>query len=217
LKALYKHSGFTMQNLKHDIAVLQLERNAQLSDKVTTVCLPDQDADLNSKCYITGWGRTSGGGPAANILQQAQLPLVSHNKCKEKYGVVDRSAHLCAGAGHEAASGGCNGDSGGPLVCEMAGKWYLHGAVSFGRENCPTTHYTVFTRITSYRSWILEKIGEGGEGGPNPPPSPQTPQPPTQTPPPDCKDDWIACSSIKDYCSFPSFKYRFCKKTCGGC
>ena len=54
LKALYKHSGFTMQNLKHDIAVLQLERNAQLSDKVTTVCLPDQAADLNSKCYITG-------------------------------------------------------------------------------------------------------------------------------------------------------------------
>lgn len=54
LKALHKHSGFTMQNLKHDIAVLQLERNAQLSDKVTTVCLPDQAADLNSKCYITG-------------------------------------------------------------------------------------------------------------------------------------------------------------------
>ena len=54
LKALYKHSGFTMQNLKHDIAVLQLEGSAQLSDKVTTVCLPEQDADLKSKCYITG-------------------------------------------------------------------------------------------------------------------------------------------------------------------
>ena len=54
LKALYKHSGFTMQNLKHDIAVLQLEGSAQLSDKVTTVCLPEQDAALNSKCYITG-------------------------------------------------------------------------------------------------------------------------------------------------------------------
>ena len=54
VKALHKHSGFTMQNLKHDIAVLQLEGSAQLSDKVTTVCLPEQDADLNSKCYITG-------------------------------------------------------------------------------------------------------------------------------------------------------------------
>ena len=54
VKALYKHSGFTMQNLKHDVAVLQLERKAQLSDKVNTICLPDQDADLNSRCYITG-------------------------------------------------------------------------------------------------------------------------------------------------------------------
>ena len=57
------------------------------------------------------------------------------------------------------ASGGCNGDSGGPLVCNVGGTWYLHGAVSFGKQNCPTTHYTVFTRITSYHSWILGKIG----------------------------------------------------------
>ena len=43
-----------MQNLKDDVAVLQLERSVQLSDKVTTICLPDGDADLRSKCYITG-------------------------------------------------------------------------------------------------------------------------------------------------------------------
>ena len=74
-------------------------------------------------------------------------------------GSVDRSAHLCAGEGRASASGGCNGDSGGPLACEMGGKWFLHGAVSFGMRNCPTTHYTVFTRVASYNSWILEKIG----------------------------------------------------------
>lgn len=54
VKTLHKHKDFTMQNLKNDIALLELDRSAQLSDKVTTVCLPDQDADLNSKCYITG-------------------------------------------------------------------------------------------------------------------------------------------------------------------
>ena len=43
-----------MQNLKHDVAVLQLQRPVQLSDKVTTICLPDGDADLRSNCYITG-------------------------------------------------------------------------------------------------------------------------------------------------------------------
>ena len=33
------------------------------------------------------------------------------------YSRVDKNAHLCAGEGHAAASGGCNGDSGGPLAC----------------------------------------------------------------------------------------------------
>ena len=111
-------------------------------------------------CSLVGWGRISGGGPAADILQQAKLPLVSHTDCRKKYSIVDRNAHLCAGEGRAAASGGCNGDSGGPLACEMGGKWYLHGAVSFGRRNCPTTHFTVFARITSYKSWILNKIGD---------------------------------------------------------
>ena len=111
-------------------------------------------------CSLVGWGRISGGGPAADILQQAKLPLVSHTDCRKKYGSVDRNAHLCAGEGRAAASGGCNGDSGGPLACEMGGKWYLHGAVSFGKRNCPTTHFTVFARITSYKSWILNKIGD---------------------------------------------------------
>ena len=43
-----------MQNLKHDVAVLQLEQPVKLSDKVNTICLPDKDAALDSKCYITG-------------------------------------------------------------------------------------------------------------------------------------------------------------------
>lgn len=213
VKTLHKHSGFTMQNLKHDVAVLQLERPVKLSDKVNTICLPDKDADLNSKCYITGWGRISGGGPAADILQQAKLPLVSHTDCRKKYGSVDRNAHLCAGEGRAAASGGCNGDSGGPLACEMGGKWYLHGAVSFGRRNCPTTHFTVFARITSYKSWILNKIGEGG---PNPP-APQTPRPPRPTTPGDCKDQFSRCRFYKRYCIRSSYIRKRCKKTCQLC
>ena len=43
-----------MQNLKHDVAVLQLERPVKLSVKVNTICLPNKNANLNAKCYITG-------------------------------------------------------------------------------------------------------------------------------------------------------------------
>lgn len=212
---LHKHSGFTMRNLKHDVAVLQLDKNVQLSDKVNTVCLPNKAADLNSKCYITGWGRISGNGPAADILQQAKLPLASHEACKRKYGgTIDSRAHLCAGEGRSGAPGGCNGDSGGPLVCEMGGKWYLHGAVSFGMRSCPTTHFTVFARITTYKSWILQKIGEGS-GGPNTPMPPQTPRPPS------CNDRMGSrrCSLVRryGYCRYNQYKNKYCRKTCRSC
>ena len=94
----------------------------------------------------------------ASTLQQAKLPLSSHSECAGNWGgSLDRDAHLCAGA---KGSGGCNGDSGGPLACEVGGKWFLHGAVSFGKRNCPTDVHTVFTRITSYYKWIAEKTGE---------------------------------------------------------
>ena len=114
---------------------------------------------LIGELTLAGWGLLSGGGAQANVLQQGELPVVSLEECAKKYTRYDSKAHLCAGKGQESGSGGCQGDSGGPLVCEKDGTWYLHGAVSFGKRGCPTTVYTVFTRITTYIPWINNKIG----------------------------------------------------------
>ena len=115
-------------------------------------------------CVIfIGWGKTVGtSNSLPDVLQQAMLPVVSHQDCVRKYGsTLDQKAHLCAGEARANAAGGCNGDSGGPFVCEEGGRWVLHGAVSFGQRNCPTTHYTVFTRLSSYLSWISRYIPDG--------------------------------------------------------
>ena len=112
---------------------------------------------------LLGWGKTVGtANSLPDILQQAMLPVVSHRDCVRKYGsTLDQKAHLCAGEARANAAGGCNGDSGGPFVCREGGKWVLHGAVSFGQRNCPTTHYTVFTRLSSYLDWIRRYIPSG--------------------------------------------------------
>lgn len=110
---------------------------------------------------MLGWGRLSGSGSSPDILQQAEIPIVSHEECKKKYNRYDSKAHLCAGQGHSGGSGGCQGDSGGPLVCEKGGTWFLHGAVSFGKRGCPTKYNTVFARITTYIPWIMDKLGKG--------------------------------------------------------
>ena len=111
--------------------------------------------------YLVGWGAIVGStGQSPDILQQAVLPIVSQDVCKKKYYGVNSVSHICAGEGRAGASGGCNGDSGGPLVCEEGGRWYLHGAVSFGKLNCPTTYYTVFARVSSFVKWIQSTTGE---------------------------------------------------------
>lgn len=151
---MYTQINTNLQNLLESLCVLPWRNCVQHFEFLQCLAM----SMIFWLLILVGWGRTHL-GPPANTLQQAKLPLVSHNDCKKTWRTIDSSAHLCAGEGRAGASGGCNGDSGGPLVCEIGDRWYLHGAVSFGMKDCPTTHYTVFTRITSYISWILQKIG----------------------------------------------------------
>ncbi|KAJ7336030.1 hypothetical protein OS493_013404 [Desmophyllum pertusum] len=85
VSAVCFHEGFSMQHLRNDIAVITLAKPVVLSDRVSTVCLPQegQAVPTGTKCYITGWGRTIGGGKPANILQQAIMPVVDHQTCAE--------------------------------------------------------------------------------------------------------------------------------------
>ena len=56
LKQQISHEGFSMRHLRNDIALLQLDRPAQLSTKVNLVCLPPKGSKVTPgpKCFITG-------------------------------------------------------------------------------------------------------------------------------------------------------------------
>lgn len=116
---------------------------------------------------MLGWGRTIGGGKPANILQQAIMPVVDHQTCAEANKdlvPVDQQSMVCAGyatAGNVIS--GCQGDSGGPFVCEENGRFFLHGAVSWGNPRCEAdSSYSVFARVSSYVDWIKHKMAIGG-------------------------------------------------------
>ena len=56
IKVIY-HSGYSGETLKHDVALLKLEKPITPSDKVNTVCLPKSRSDQispGSNCFITG-------------------------------------------------------------------------------------------------------------------------------------------------------------------
>ncbi|XP_068753358.1 chymotrypsinogen A-like [Montipora capricornis] len=160
VKKLFKHEQFSRRNLRNDVALLQLERSITLSSKINTVCLPKENSRVSpgTQCFITGWGRTVGGGNAADTLQQAMLPVAEHSKCSRVNGrllPVDEKSMVCAGG---QGKGGCQGDSGGPFVCNEGGKFVLRGAVSWGHSRCRTDHYSVFARVSSFIGWIESKM-----------------------------------------------------------
>lgn len=51
-----KHPSFSMNHLRHDVAVLKLSQPATLGRKINTICLPSHGSRVpqGAKCYVTG-------------------------------------------------------------------------------------------------------------------------------------------------------------------
>ncbi|KAL7828630.1 hypothetical protein SRHO_G00322640 [Serrasalmus rhombeus] len=153
------HEQWDSYRIRNDIALIKLQTAVQFSDTIQAACLPPAGDVLPNgfPCYVTGWGRLWTGGPLADILQQALLPVVDYATCSQPdwWGDLVTEKMVCAGGDGLLAS--CNGDSGGPLNCQRSdGTWDVQGVVSFGSSlgcNYPKKP-SVFTRVASYIDWI---------------------------------------------------------------
>ncbi|CAN9515692.1 unnamed protein product [Ophioblennius macclurei] len=153
------HENWDSARIRNDIALIKLASPVTISDKIKPACLPNSGETLadQAPCYVTGWGRLWTGGPIADILQQALLPVVAHSTCSKYdwWGSLVTTSMICAGGDGDLAS--CNGDSGGPLNCQNSdGSWDVHGVVSFG-SSAGCNYYkkpSVFTKVSAYISWI---------------------------------------------------------------
>ncbi len=111
---------------------------------------------------VTGWGSIKPSGSKYPVeLRQARVPVVANEVCNEAsaYEGDITNRMICAGE-LDGGKGVCSGDSGGPLLAKDENGEFrlLAGVVSFGTIPCAfKNHPAVFTRITSFRDWILNK------------------------------------------------------------
>jgi secreted trypsin-like serine protease len=120
---------------------------------------------------VSGWGVTESGN-RSNVLLKAVLPVLTADECNTllKHKVAARYLspitpdQFCAG-GDQADSDW--GDSGGPLqsltqLNSMTFRYVQYGIVSFSYK--PTSDDeivpTIFTRVSSYMSWILDNLAK---------------------------------------------------------
>ncbi|XP_022328315.1 chymotrypsin-like serine proteinase [Crassostrea virginica] len=144
----------------NDIAVLELSSSFTLGADIALANLPSNNEDFLSgtqNCWMTGWGRTNVGtsGSTSNSLMEAKINNIANTECSNRWASVSGASifnsHICL---YEEGKSACSGDSGGPYVCEKNGVWIQAGLTSWGISTCSGSYPSVYTRISSYLSWI---------------------------------------------------------------
>uniref|UniRef100_A0A665WVQ2 trypsin n=1 Tax=Echeneis naucrates TaxID=173247 RepID=A0A665WVQ2_ECHNA len=147
----------------NDIALLKLQGTngvcANETQFVRTACLPDGQLPDGRECTISGWGATETSDYGSNHLLEANVLLISQEKCSEPqiYGRVLDYTMFCAG--HlQGGVDSCQGDSGGPLTCKQNNTNVVYGLVSWGDQCGRKNKPGVYTRVTNYLDWIRSTV-----------------------------------------------------------
>ncbi|NWW62741.1 PRS56 protease, partial [Ifrita kowaldi] len=158
VRRILPHPKFNPKTFHGDLALLELAVPLAPSPTVSPVCLPSGSAEPSpgTPCYIAGWGSLYEEGPAADVVMEAQVPLLSQETCRGALGKdLLTSAMFCAGY----LSGGidsCQGDSGGPLACQdpTSHRFVLYGITSWGDGCGERGKPGVYTRVTAFTDWL---------------------------------------------------------------
>ncbi|XP_032153880.1 serine protease 44-like, partial [Sapajus apella] len=157
-------SNFDATTLINDIAVVLLAYSANYSSHIQPVCLPKKffKVKAGTECWVTGWGKTAENGTGTVVLQEAELSIIRHEKCREvlkKLGHESETVKEGTVCGYsDQGKDACQGDSGGPLVCELKGVWVQVGIVSWG-VGCGRKGYPgVYTEVSFYKQWIVDHL-----------------------------------------------------------
>lgn len=162
------HPGYRQRVYAHDIGLLKLNGQATYTNYIQPVCLWDElpgQKILFQSGYVVGWGFTEKGNIPAEILREAQMPVVEAAQCLDSnravFGEFLSPTNFCAG--YRNGTSVCSGDSGSGMFVKINGLWKIRGLVSLGvkAENtatCNPKDYVLFTDVLRYVDWIKGMI-----------------------------------------------------------
>ncbi|KAG8305069.1 phenoloxidase-activating factor 2-like [Homalodisca vitripennis] len=168
VKEVVIHEGYYARGVFNDIALLFLDNPADIAENVATICLPEQDENMdNRNCVASGWGKDVFGKEGKNqvILKKVDLPIVRRNQCLESLRQTRLGRHfnlhesfICAGG--IVGKDTCKGDGGSPLSCpsrDNPAVYVQAGIVAWG-IGCGTDTPGVYADVSHFRNWIDNKL-----------------------------------------------------------
>ncbi|CAB1334093.1 unnamed protein product, partial [Coregonus sp. 'balchen'] len=143
VKTVVYHSSYlpfvdpNIDDNSRDIAVLALAQPLHFTDYIQPVCLPHYGQRLidGQMGTVTGWGNVGYYGTLADVLQEANVPIINDAVCNapDYYDNQITTSMFCAGF-EKGGTDACQGDSGGPFVAEdclsKASRYRLLGVIA---------------------------------------------------------------------------------------
>ncbi|KAH9638174.1 hypothetical protein HF086_008778 [Spodoptera exigua] len=155
------HGSWNPSLVRNDIAMITLPSAVSTSGNIGFIALPSGN-ELNNQfvgatATASGFGLTRDGGSVSGALSHVNLPVITNAVCRNTYPIYIQSSNVCTSGANGRST--CQGDSGGPLVVNSNNRRILIGVTSFGhRDGCQRGHPAAFARVTSYISWINQRL-----------------------------------------------------------
>ncbi|MGI9405738.1 MAG: serine protease [Hyphomicrobiaceae bacterium] len=150
---LVRHVRYDAKTNENDLALIKLSRPG--AGRVIPMAGARHTVPARQTLEVTGWGAIKEDGQSSRKLVKANVPYVTNEVCNhpKSYDGTIKKGMLCAGK-EKGGVDACQGDSGGPLVWRTTDGPVLVGVVSFGIGCARRLKYGVYTRVSTYRSWI---------------------------------------------------------------
>ncbi|XP_055618628.1 transmembrane protease serine 9-like isoform X2 [Toxorhynchites rutilus septentrionalis] len=164
---VFRHKGYNSLTKQNDIALIELKSPIRMNSHIQPICLHTDLIDLPTTTNMTvmGWG-IDNSDKTSNFLLKGTVNPILRSVCQSRFDNTIRKIKLstnqmCA-LGDQNINGRatdtCEGDSGGPLVINHSGKYHLVGITSFG-FGCGSEYFAgIYTRVSSYLDWIIERV-----------------------------------------------------------
>ncbi|XP_031356249.1 serine proteinase stubble-like isoform X2 [Photinus pyralis] len=159
------HPEYICNKVKNDLAILELEKELEWSDRVLPACLPETTGGKQLDdvlATVAGWGWTNENnqlGGRADTLQKATVNILKMETCRAWYKSQGKKTkihdtQICAGY-EQGGIDSCWADSGGPLmVTTNSGEQMVVGVVSTGIGCARPLLPGLYTRVSDFIPWI---------------------------------------------------------------